>query len=380
MKLLQIGSSWLSYKFSGLERYYTDLVTALPALGPEVTGIAYELNDPPSIDGLKLVSFGTLEKSYWRMFRDQRHILKEYLNKDFDLIVSHCTPSMFPSLSQLNDTPLVCHFHGPRYLERRVEGAHFLSVALSRFIENRVYARTRHAITLSNYMKTVLVENYGFPEQNVSVVPGGVNTAHFRQQVSRQDARLQLNLPVDRPVILSVRRLESRMGLNNLIEAMASIVRRYPEALLLIVGKGTLKDALQAQIESLNLGSNVRLMGAVSDQSLPVLYRAADFSVVPSTNYEGFGLVLTESLAAGTPVLGTPTGAIAEVLAPLSQALLLEGATARHIDEVISEVLAGKRVLPGLSECENYAEENFSWGSISRKVLNVYENVLRNRG
>ena len=376
MKVLQIGSSWISYKFSGLERYYTDLVTALPALGPEVTGFAYELNDPPAIPGLNMVSFGTLEKSYLQMFRDQRRILRDYVNAEVDLVVSHCTPSVFPSLTQLGRLPLVCHFHGPRYLERRVEGANPLSVQLSRFIENRVYRRTCHAITLSHYMKTILVEHYDFPQDRISVVPGGVDIRHFRQSISRRDARLQLHLPADRPILITVRRLERRMGLTNLVQAMADVVRQHPEALLLIVGKGSLKNELGTQVESLGLSKNIRLMGAVSDRDLPVLYRAAEFSIVPSTSYEGFGLVLTESLAAGTPVLGTPTGAIAEVLAPLSASLLLESASAHHIGEGISSVLAGKRVLPGTLECENYAELNFAWASIAGKIYDVYQCVL----
>jgi hypothetical protein len=61
MKLLQIGASWLSYKFSGLERYYTELITRIPSLGWEVIAIAYELQEAPDVNGLKLVSFGTLD-------------------------------------------------------------------------------------------------------------------------------------------------------------------------------------------------------------------------------------------------------------------------------------------------------------------------------
>jgi hypothetical protein len=71
MKLLQIGSSWFSHEFSGLARYYTELVTCLPALGSEVIGIVYELKEAPEIDGLKLVSFGTQQKNLARKILDQ---------------------------------------------------------------------------------------------------------------------------------------------------------------------------------------------------------------------------------------------------------------------------------------------------------------------
>jgi glycosyltransferase involved in cell wall biosynthesis len=376
MKLLQIGASWFSYQFSGLERFYTALVTHLPPLGMEVIGIVYELKEPPKIEGLKLVSFGTQNKSLVRKYLDQRRIVRSYLNNEIDLVVSHCTPSLFPSLSHLGHKPLICHFHGPRYLERGVEGANAISVQLSKYIEFKVYARTDHAITLSQYMKRVLVETYGFPEWKISVIPGGVDIDQFKQCLSRAEARRRLDLAQDRPILLAVRRLERRMGLHNLIDAMTEVVRSHSDALLLIAGKGTLRDELEQHIKSADLAANVRMLGAVSDQVLPVLYRAADFSIVPTTAYEGFGLILVESLASGTPVLGTPQGAIPEVLRPLSASLLLESAAPQHLAEGIREVLTGERGLPSIEMCEKYAAENYAWPLIVSKVRDVYRDVV----
>ena len=99
MKLLQVGASWFSHKFSGLERYYAELVTRLPTLGAEVVGVIYELKDAPIDKGLKLVSFGSQDKSVARQFLDQRRILKGCLWEDPDVVASHCTPSLFPSLN-----------------------------------------------------------------------------------------------------------------------------------------------------------------------------------------------------------------------------------------------------------------------------------------
>ena len=376
MKLLQIGSTWLSYHFSGLERYYAELVTHLPSFGTEVTGLIYELKDPPKIAGLNLISFGTQDKNVARKYLDQRRLITYHLTRDIDMVVSHCTPSLFPSLQQLGRKPLICHFHGPRYLERTIEGAHPLSVRLSKYIETKVYARTDHAITLSNYMKKVLVETYGFAEKQISVVPGGVNVDHFKQTISRREARQQLGLAIDRPLILAVRRLERRMGLQSLIEAIHEVARKYPDVLLLIAGKGVLRQELDDQIVSRNLTGHVQTVGAVTEQELPLLYRAADFSIVPSIAYEGFGLVLLESLAAGTPVLGTPVGAIPEVLGPLDKSLLFDGASPRHLADGICDALSGGRKLPTMAECESYAGERFGWPVVVSAINTVYQDVL----
>jgi len=207
-------------------------------------------------------------------------------------------------------------------------------------------------------------------------VPGGVDIEQFKQFLSRAEARQRLEFPQDRPIILTVRRLERRMGLHNLVEAVAKVVRTHPDVLLLIAGKGTLRDALDQHIQSVNLAANVRMLGAVCEQVLPVLYRAADFSIVPTTAYEGFGLILVESLASGTPALGTPQGAIPEVLSPLSESLLLESASPHHLAEGICEALAGKRVLPSTEACEAYAADNYAWPIIVSKVQAVYRAVV----
>ena len=169
------------------------------------------------------------------------------------------------------------------------------------------------------------------------------------------------------------------MGLHNLIEAISEVVRSYPDVLLLIAGKGRLKNELNTHIFSKNLTANIYMMGAVNDQVLPLLYRAADFSIVPSTAYEGFGLILVESLASGTPALGTPVGAIPEVLGPLSDSLLLEGISPLYLCNGIREVLSGERLMPRKQACEDYAAANYAWPIVTRRVDAVYRKVLDSR-
>ena len=76
----------------------------------------------------------------------------------------------------------------------------------------------------------------------------------------------------------------------------------------------------------LGLQDHVRLLGHVPEADLPLAYRAADLTVMPTASLEGFGLSVIESLAAGTPVLATPVGGMLDILPPLGEQLVLEGA------------------------------------------------------
>ena len=180
----------------------------------------------------------------------------------------------------------------------------------------------------------------------------------------------------DRPIIFCVRRLTKRMGLENLITAIAEVKRYQPDILLYIAGTGQLAKTLQTQIQALNLGNQVHLLGYLPESQLVTAYRAANFSIIPSIAFEGFGLVILESLAAGTAVLGTPVGGIPEILNPLSPDLLLENSSSQALAQGILEMLTGQRQLPTSHACQDYVKNHYDWSAIARQVKTAYQKVL----
>jgi glycosyltransferase involved in cell wall biosynthesis len=105
----------------------------------------------------------------------------------------------------------------------------------------------------------------------------------------------------------------------------------------------------------------VRLLGFVAEESLPRLLNAADCTVMPSLDLEGFGLATLESLACGTPVLGSSAGATPELLEPFSPKLLFDPQQSGALTEKLKSALANPAALPNRSRCRAYALQNFSW-------------------
>ncbi len=101
---------------------------------------------------------------------------------------------------------------------------------------------------------------------------------------TRQAARQQLGWPVDRTIILSVRRLVRRVGIDVLIEALGRLrsAGALGDALFYIGGSGPLRGELEKMISSLELDENVRLLGYVPESQLMLAYKAADLTVVPT--------------------------------------------------------------------------------------------------
>jgi glycosyltransferase involved in cell wall biosynthesis len=167
------------------------------------------------------------------------------------------------------------------------------------------------------------------------------------------------------------------MGLENFIDAIDELRKKEPRILAVMAGTGPLAGELAALVARKNLSEHIKLAGFVPDADLPLVYRAADLSVVPSIALEGFGLIVLESLAAGTPVIVTPVGGLPEVVSGLSKDLILEGSSPNQIADGLAMRLGALDKLPSDTACQFYAKDNFDWPVIARKVIGVYEKCLQ---
>ena len=373
-----LGTGWFPEQSGGLDKGFTHHFQGLQDVGVDVRGLVTGSPAVEKLSGGRAHAFADTETPLLQRWRGVRSAMQRLLRDQHpDLVASHFALYTFPVLDLIRPYPLVVHFHGPWALESRVEGGGRLSVALKGRLEATVYRRATRYIVLTQAFADVLQEIFGVSESKVSIVPGGVDTARFDTGLSRKEARARLGWPEDRPLALVVRRLVRRVGLENLVTAIREVRERVPDVLLLIAGKGPLAGELEAQIEALGLGQNVRLLGFVSDDDLPIAYRAADVSIVPSTALEGFGLITVESFAAGTPALVTPVGGLPEAVRGLSPDLVLPGAEVADLADGLSAALSGEVTLPDGEACQSYARRNHDWSVIAERVREVYDEVVR---
>ncbi len=380
MKTLQIGLEWFPEQGGGLDRYYYDCTQQLPQVGVEVKGLVAGSDRVAADTHGQVQAFAPAQSSLIKRLSAVRKKFKQALaQEDFELIVSHFALYTFPLLNSLGDRPLVTHFHGPWALESDVEANKSLTVKAKKWLETRSYRRSQQFIVLSKTFRDLLHQEYQIPLEQINIIPGAVDVDHFNIDESQTEARRQLGWSLDKPTIFCIRRLAKRMGLENLVAAMIEVCRQYPNTVLYIGGKGELSSTLQAQITELGLDDNVKLLGYVSDEDLPLCYRGASFSIVPTVALEGFGLIVIESLAAGTPVLGTPIGGIPEILYPFSSDLVLASSQTPDIALGISEVLSGRRQLPSREACLNYVQTNYTWSVIAPQIKAVYQQAIANK-
>jgi glycosyltransferase involved in cell wall biosynthesis len=368
---------WFPERAGGLDRMYYSLVGALPGAGVHVRGVVAGSPRVAEDSGGAIQGFGLASRALpLRLMAARKALRREIARHRPDVISSHFALYTFPGLDVTRGIPQVSHFQGPWADESFVEGAATLSQRLKHHLEQSVYERSSRLIVLSRAFGDILTKRYGISPERVRVVPGCVDTAKFDVPFTRAEARLRLQLPQGRPIVLAVRRLVRRMGLEDLIDAIGEVKRHHPDVLLLIAGRGRLEAELQQRIDAAGLADNVKLLGFVPDAQLPALYRAATLSVVPTVALEGFGLITVESLAAGTPVLVTPVGGLPEAVAALSRDLVLPSTGAAAIADGMGGALSGRIALPDDDACRDYARNHFDNAVIARRVADVYAEAI----
>lgn len=306
----------------------------------------------------------------------------------FDIVHTHFAYAAVGPLRALpKSVPHVRTFHGPWDEEGWVEDfkpgggpLNRLKALAKRKMRYEVEAsnlrRSERVTTLSESFTRQVVDRFRVPESRVRIIPGGADIERFTPAADKRAVRRALGLPEQRRILFSVRRLAPRMGLDNLIRAMSAVAPRHPDALLIVGGKGPERERLEHLVLELGLTESVRLAGFIPDDRLAAYYQAADLFVLPTMALEGFGLVTTEALASGVPVIGTPVGATPEILSALDPRLVAGGTSPEALAERIMSFLDGgwaDELTP--QRLRQFVLDRYTWDRHVAGIEEVYREV-----
>jgi len=170
------------------------------------------------------------------------------------------------------------------------------NVRLWGWLYRNFYKRADRVVCLSDSMVSDLVENFGIPREKLVRIYNPVDTDKVRELAQAVGNPLKGS----GPHLVTAGRICRQKGFDLLIDAMPAVLRRFPDAQLVILGEGPLEAELRKQAQNLGLQEKVAFLGF---QANPWLYiKHADAFILPS-RFEGLPNVLLEALALGTPVV-----------------------------------------------------------------------------
>ncbi|MEV7970582.1 glycosyltransferase family 4 protein [Sphaerisporangium sp. NPDC088356] len=167
------------------------------------------------------------------------------------------------------------------------------------------------------------------PARLVRLAPG-VDTEVFRRGAGGAEVRMSLGIG-DRPVVVCVSRLVPRKGQDTLVRCWPAVLREVPDAVLLLVGGGPARAALEQAISSGGLNDSVIVTGSVPWNSLPGYYDAGDVFAMPcrtrhgGLDVEGLGIVYLEASATGLPVVAGASGGAPDAVRDGETGVVVDG-------------------------------------------------------
>jgi glycosyltransferase involved in cell wall biosynthesis len=217
----------------------------------------------------------------------------------------------------------------------------------------------------------------GRPEQFVTV-PSGVPTATIRAAaLPRAAARRELGLPLSAFVVAGLGRLVPVKGFDLLVAALPALRRDVPDAIVVLLGDGPERGALEARARALGVADRLRLVGA-RPEAWRVL-AAADVLAAPSRN-EGMGRALVEAMAVGVPVVGTAVGGIPEVVADGTCGRVVAGGDVGALAAALADLGRDPALVRKYGDAAAHRAERFSTAVADARMLALYADLLGRRG
>jgi phosphatidylinositol alpha-1,6-mannosyltransferase len=201
-----------------------------------------------------------------------------------------------------------------------------------------------HLGYLGDFTKGEIAKISNQPQKFLQIAPG-IDTEHFAPRKARVDLIEKYRLD-GRRVIVSVGRLVHRKGQDELVKAMPKILEQFPDAILLFVGEGPIKQMLFNSAKQLGVLPKVVFAGRVSHHDLPDYICLGEIFAMPvrsrfsGLEVEGLGIVYLEASACGLPVIVGNSGGAVDAVLDKKTGLLVDGTKSDQIAQSICELLA----------------------------------------
>jgi glycosyltransferase involved in cell wall biosynthesis len=231
-------------------------------------------------------------------------------------------------------------------------------------------------IAVSEAVKRVMVDG-GVPAGKVRVVNSSVDLARF-EDVEVGDLRGELGLPGDAVLIVDAAMLVEHKAQKYLVAAMPEVLAAYPRAYCLLVGDGKLRPELERQAAELGLEERVVFVGFRADALRFI--KGADVSVM-SSQEDGMGNSVQETLALKRPLVATNAGGIPEMAYDGVNAIVVERKDPGALAEGIIRMLGDPELQRRLGEeGRRTIEEKFTTDRMVERTLGVYHELLGKAG
>ncbi|MDD2337020.1 MAG: glycosyltransferase family 4 protein [Geobacteraceae bacterium] len=231
-------------------------------------------------------------------------------------------------------------------------------------------------VAVSHTLYKQILANPGLRTEHVSVIQNAIDCEYFYAPEQRENCRLEYGLKPTDFLIGSVGRLDKVKRYDLLLQGFSEIVRDHPNARLMIIGDGSLKEMLVSLATKLGVADSLILPGFRKD--IPRLLAAMDVYVQTSVN-EGLSLSILEAMASKKAVIITDVGGAREIVMQTKTGIIIQPYSIRAIAGAISElIIKPKMRLAIASSAREYVTREFNFQRMTTSYCTIYKKIVRN--
>lgn len=282
------------------------------------------------------------------------------------------TPGGYPGLrlARKHRLPFVCSLRGSDintypYRER-------LTLALTCEV-----LRNSNGLTSVSEALKLEAEKLAAPQVPIEVIYNGCDSVFFTCRRALARHRQTLGISKNAKVLLFVGSIEKAKGVYELVSSFNAIYSRHPDIQLIMVGDGPDLAAIKKIAGEGPSRDAIRLPGSIANSEMPEWFGASDLFILP-THYEGLPNALLEAMASGLPVISTRVGGIPEAVRTGETGILVGRRDTAGLIEAMDYLIRneGPSREMGMA-AQKTVRENFTWQGNAKKMIGVYERVLR---
>jgi glycosyltransferase involved in cell wall biosynthesis len=305
-------------------------------------------------------------------------VSKIIFEKNLDLIHAHFAyPEGFVGLLAKKETgrPLVITVHGVDVLKD-------LSTAYGVRLNKRYAAMVGRALNEADAVIAASKATYNEvciivkDVEKTHLIPNGVDINRFNPNLDTSILREKLHLK-NQTVIFSLRSHEPKYGLEYLIRSMPIVQEMNTNVIFIIGGDGSLRQYHEKLAAELDVKEKVIFPGRIPSEDLPYYYALSDIVVVPSLQ-EAFGLVVSEAMSCGKPVIGSNVGGIPDQIVDGNTGFLVEPKNPSKIAEKILWLSTNREEAKKMGlNGRKVVEQNYDIDKRTKSIISLYKQLLR---
>lgn len=380
-----IGLTYYRPHYSGLTIYTERLARTLAARGHQVTVLTSRFNpDLPTTevkDGVRIWRPAVLTRLSKGVIMPSMPFHARRLIQSADVVNLH-VPQMdaayIAPMARWMGKPVVMTYHcelmlPPGLVHRLANMGSQLADSLTAAAANVIVTNTQEYAENSNFLHHHL--------KKVRIIPPPVELVEVTAE-QIQAFRERFDLKPGQPLIGMAARLATEKGVETLIEAMPTVLKKYPGARVLflgqyqnVLGEEAYARRLQPTIES--LGEHWSFLGNVSPVDLAAFFHVCDLTVLPSLNAtESFGMVQVESMFCGTPVIASDLPGVRHAVRTTGMGRIVTPRDSAGLAEAILDLLAHPEVYQGKTED---VRSLFSSEKVAAQYETLFEELVQHK-